>query len=57
MQFSGYDEVFREQVVASALKAYDQMVDRDQQGVEPLYRPRDWRRVELAEVKRVKKSE
>ena len=42
MQFSGYDETFRAQVirVRSALNAYRQMVTKDQQGEEPLYRPR-----------------
>ena len=37
MQISGYDEVFREQVVTSALKAYNEMIEKDQQGIEPLY--------------------
>ena len=33
------------------------MVARDQQGTEPMYRPRSWKRVERAEAWRVKKSE
>ena len=45
MDFSGYDEIFREQVITSALNAYDQMIEKDQQGIEPLYRPSDWRSV------------
>ena len=57
MQISSYDQVFREQVVTSALKAYNEMIEKDQQGIEPLYRPRDWRSVERAEEKRVKKNE
>ena len=57
MQFSGYGEEFREQVVTSALKAYNEMIEKDRQGIEPLYRPRDWRSVERAEEKRVKKNE
>ena len=35
MQFTGYDETFRAQVVRSALNAYRQMVTKDQQGKEP----------------------
>ena len=57
MQFSGYTETYRAQVVRSALKAYDEMVSKDQRGEEPLYRPRDWKRVERAEERRAKKGE
>ena len=57
MQFSGYQESFRGQVVKSALDAYDKMIARDQQGEEPMYRPRNWKRVERAEARRMKKSE
>ena len=57
MQFSGYTETYRAQVVRSALKAYDEMVNKDQRGEEPLYRPRDWKRVERAEERRTKKGE
>ena len=57
MQFLGSDEVFREQLVISALKAYDEVIEKDQQGIYPLYRPRDWRGVERAEEKRVIKNE
>ena len=57
MQFSGYSEIFRAQVVKSALCAYDRMVERDRTGEEPLYRPREWRRVERAEERRKKKSD
>ena len=57
MQFSGYPESFREEVVKSAMDAYERMIDKDQQGEEPMYRMRDWKMVELAEVRRKKKSE
>ena len=57
MQFSGYTETFRAQVVRSALCAYDKMVEKDGRGEEPLYRPREWRRVERAEERRKKKSD
>ena len=42
MQYSGYHRRFRTEVVRSALNAYDKMVERDEEGVEPLYRPRGW---------------
>ena len=54
MQFSGYQERFREEVVKSALDAYDKMVDKDQQGEEPMYRTRDWKK---RTSKRTSKSE
>ena len=57
MQFSGYSEAFRSQVVKSALNAYDLMLGKDQRGEEPLYRPREWRKVERAMERRAKKSE
>ena len=57
MQFSGYDETFRGQVVRSALKAYDEMVAKDQRGEEPLYRPREWRKVDRVKERRTKKED
>ena len=57
MQFSGYHKTFRTQVVKSALSAYDAMVKKDEQGEEPLYRPREWRMVERAKSRRAKKGE
>ena len=57
MQYSGYNETYRAQVVKSALHAYDTMLDKDQRGEEPLYRPREWRKVERAMERRAKKSE
>ena len=57
MQFSGYDKRFRTQVVQSALSAYDKMLEKDAKGEEPLYRPRDWKRVERAKCRRAKKGE
>ena len=57
MQFSGYNKKFRTQVVKSALKAYDKMVEKDEQGEEPLYRPRGWKMVERARCRRAKKGD
>ena len=56
MQYSGYSEQFRAEVVRSALHAYDEMKDKDRKGEVPFYRGRDWRRVERAEERRAKKG-
>ena len=48
MQYSGYTEAFRTQVDRSALHAYDLMVEKDERAEEPLYRPREWSKVEKA---------
>ena len=56
MQYSGYNEEFRAQVIKSALHAYDIMIKKDERGEEPLYRPRDWRKVERANARRNKRS-
>ena len=57
MQFSGYDKRFRTQVVRSAVSAYDKMIEKDMNGEEPLYRPRNWKRVERAKSRRKKRGE
>ena len=46
MQFSGYEHKFRSEVIRSALDAYDKLQKLETDGVRPLYRPRDWNRVE-----------
>ena len=57
MQYSGYDREFRAQVVESAVKAYERILEKDRRGEEPLYRPREWRKVERAKTRRARKSE
>ena len=57
MQYSGYDKEFRAQVVESAMKAFDEMIEKDVSGVEPLYRPRGWNKVERARKRRSGKTE
>ena len=57
MQCSGYDREFSAQVVESALKAFDSMLARDASGEEPLYRSREWNRVQRAKARRAKKNE
>ena len=51
MQYSGYDQKFRTEVVRSALKAYGAVVEKDACGEEPMYRPRGWRSEERARKK------
>ena len=43
MQYSGYDQKFRAEVVRSALKAYGAIVEKDACGKQPMYRSRGWR--------------
>ena len=42
MKNSGYSKRWRIQILDSALKAFDKMVDQDQKGNKPLYRNRSW---------------
>jgi len=46
MQYSGYSEKLRYEVVNSALKAYETRKKADQGGERPLHRPREWKRGE-----------
>ena len=39
LQYSGYDQKFRAEVVRSALKAYNRLVELDASGEQPLYGP------------------
>ena len=39
------------------MKAFDVMVEKDVSGVEPLYRPRGWNRVERVRKRRSGKTE
>ena len=56
LQYSGYDQKFRTEVVLSALKAYNRMIELDASGEQPLYRPREWKRLERAQEKRRKRN-
>ena len=50
-QYSGYGWKFCTEVVRSALSAYNRLIelDADASGGKPLYRPREWRRLERAQ--------
>ena len=53
-QYSRYNQKFRMEVVRSALSAYDRLVKLDASGETPLYRPREWRKLDRAREKRRK---
>ena len=57
LQFSHYDEKFREEVLRSALKAYDSIKEKDQNGEQPLYRPKNWQRTDRKKKRRGKKED
>lgn len=48
LQYSGYDQKFRKEVVRSALAAYNRLVELDANGEKPLYRPWGWKAHERA---------
>ena len=56
MQFSGYDQRFRFEVVSSALKAYNALKEKEENGVRPMYRPRAWNEEERRSEKKNKKK-
>ena len=56
MQYSGYGEKFRYEVVNSALKAYRAREKADREGERPLHRPKEWRREEREQERVIKRS-
>ena len=52
---SGYGQKFRKEILDSALKAFDKMVEDDRSGVKPLFRSRDWNAEERQKSKFNKK--
>ena len=63
MQYSGYSEQFRAEVVRSALHAYDEMKDKDRKGEVPFYRGRVivsifmWERQDVMHIREVQSTE
>ena len=55
IQFSGYDQKFRYDILTSALKAYGIMKEKDVTGERPLYRKKAWRRNERRNEKHNRK--
>ena len=56
MKQSGYPEKYRENVILSALSAWEKMVELDRTGVKPLHRERSWREEERRKEKEKKKT-
>ena len=56
MQYSGYNQKFRAQIVRSALAAYNTIKVKDEKGEKPMYRHKSWQRVIRKEEIRNKKN-
>ena len=53
---SGYSQKFRTEIVDSAMKAYEKMIEEDKNGTKPLYRSREWNREERNKKKKENKT-
>ena len=56
LQYSGYNQRFRYEVLTSALHAFEEMKRKDRNGEKPLYRHKQWRRKERRKEKEMKKK-
>ena len=56
MKNSGYNKNYRIQILDSALKAFDKMVEEDKKGNKPLYRNRSWNRENRLQSKENKRN-
>lgn len=56
MQISGYDAGFRYEILMSAMKAYEIIKFEDQQGIKPMYRSKNWNKIERREEKEKKRK-
>ena len=56
MQYSGYNQKFRYEVLNSALHAFEEMKKKDESGEQPLYRSKHWRRKERRAAKEEKRK-
>ena len=54
MKKSGYTQEYRTQILKSALKAFQKMVEEDKNGTKPLFRSKQWNMEHRAESKRNK---
>ena len=52
---SGYSEKYRKEILDSAAKAFEKMLEDDKKNVKPLFRPREWNKDKRDELKRNKK--
>ena len=55
IQYSGYNKRFRAEVVTSALNAYRIIQQKDKDGIQPMYRHKEWNKKEREENKKGKK--
>ena len=55
MQFSGYEEKIRKEIVRSALTAYERIKKKVEKKERPLYRTKQWKQKERLKEKRIKK--
>ena len=51
---SGYDEMFRAEILNLGLKGFDKIVKAEQDGVRPMFRPKGWNETSRWLVKRMK---
>ena len=56
MQYCGYSSRYREQVVRSALKAYEEIKRKEREQETPMYRSKEWKRKERQQKKREKRE-
>ena len=56
MMHSGYPEKYRVDTLTRAFRIYDKMVEEDNSGTRPLYRPKDWNVVTRRKEQEKKKS-
>ena len=56
LQYSGYNEQFRKEIVRSAINAYEKIKRKVRKGERPLYRTKQWRQKERAKERRQKKD-
>ena len=55
MKDSGYSEQIRQEIIEGGVKGYENQLERALAGVCPLYRPREWNRVERDSKKKLKR--
>ena len=56
MQYSGYNQKFRYEVLTSAFNGFEKMKEKDENGEQPLYRSKQWRKEERRIEKESKKK-
>ena len=57
MQYSGYDKIFRYQVVKSAINAYVKIREKEELGIRPIHRPKEWKKEERRKEKEQKRKD